>query len=79
MYNDRSNEYVKVAKAMNVKNVKNTHGGVLHLVKLNITFTKSSTPPWVFFTFFKLRKWYKSRKASHIHVKCAIASCEAIF
>ena len=22
-------------------------------------FTKSSTPPWVFFTFFKLYKWYQ--------------------
>ena len=22
-------------------------------------FTKSNTPPWVFFTFFKLFKWYQ--------------------
>ena len=22
-------------------------------------FTKSNTPPWVFFTFFKLYKWYQ--------------------
>ena len=22
-------------------------------------FTKSNTPPWVFFTFFKLHKWYQ--------------------
>ena len=22
-------------------------------------FTKSNTPPWVFFTFFKLLKWYQ--------------------
>ena len=35
------------------KNVKNTHGGVLLL------FTKGSTPPWVFYTFFKLYKWYQ--------------------
>ena len=33
------------------KNVANTHGGVL--------FTKSNTPAWVFFTFFKLYKWYQ--------------------
>ena len=26
-------------------------------------FTKSNTPPWVFFTF-NFHKWYKSRKAS---------------
>ena len=38
----------------NFKNVKNTHGGVLLLVKSS----KSKTPPWVFFTFFKLCKWY---------------------
>ena len=22
-------------------------------------FTKSNTPPWVFFTFFKLYEWYQ--------------------
>ena len=38
-----------------IKKVKNIHGGVLLLVSCN--FTKSNTPPWVFFTFFKLRKW----------------------
>ena len=38
----------------NLKNMKNTNGGVLLLV-----FTKSNTPPWVFFTFSKLYKWYK--------------------
>ena len=37
------------------------HGGVLLLVKLQAfcNFTKSNTPPWVFFTFFKLYKWYQ--------------------
>ena len=35
----------------NLKNVKNTHGGKLILVKLQM-----NTPPWVFFTLFK---WYK--------------------
>ena len=39
----------------NLKNVKNTHGGVLLLVKLQ----KSNTPPWVFLTFFKLCKWHQ--------------------
>ena len=43
----------------NLKNVKNTHGGVLLLAaKLQAkacNFTKSNTPPWVFFTFFKLQ------------------------
>ena len=38
-----------------LKNVKNTHGGVLLLVK----FTKSNTRPWVFFRFFKLCKWHQ--------------------
>ena len=48
----------------NLKNVKNTHGGVLLLVKLQAEVcnfnTKSNTPPWVFFTFFKLYKWYQT-------------------
>ena len=38
------------------------HGGVLLLVKLqaaSYNFTKSNTPPWVFFTFLKLYKWYQ--------------------
>ena len=41
----------------NLKNVKNTHGKVLILVKLQAkasNFTKSNTPPWVFFMFLKL-------------------------
>ena len=33
-----------------LKNVKNTHGGVLLL--------ESDTPLWVFFTFLKLCTWY---------------------
>ena len=46
----------------NLKNVKNTHGGVILLVKLQAeasNFAKSNTPPSVFFTFFKLCKWYQ--------------------
>ena len=45
----------------NFQNVKNAHGGVLLLVKLQAevcNFTKSNTPQWTFFTFFKLYKWY---------------------
>ena len=43
-------------------NVKNTHGGVLLLVKFQASackFTKSNTPPWVFVTFLKLYMWYQ--------------------
>ena len=49
----------------NLKNLKNTHGGVLRLIKLqdsscNFTNgTKSITSPWVFFTFSELYKWYQ--------------------
>ena len=43
----------------NLKSVKNIHGQMLLLVKLQAeacNYTKSSTPPWLFFTFFKLYK-----------------------
>ena len=36
----------------NLKNEKNTHGGVLLLVKLQALI--------LFFTFFKLYKWYQT-------------------
>ena len=39
------------------KREKKTHGGALFSVKLHVeawNFTKSNTPPWVFFTLFKL-------------------------
>ena len=39
------------------KNVKNTHGGVLLLIACN--FNKSSTPLWLFFTFFELCNWHQ--------------------
>ena len=45
-----------------IKNLKNTHGGVLVLVKLQASacnFTKINTPTSVFFTFFKLHRWYQ--------------------
>ena len=44
----------------NLKNVKNTHGGVLLLVKLQAktwNFTRSIIPPWLFFIDFKFYKW----------------------
>ena len=46
----------------NLKNVNNAHWRVLLLVKLQAkacNFTKSNTPPWAFFTFLKLYKWYQ--------------------
>ena len=46
----------------NLKNLKNNYGGVLILVQLQASAcncTKINTPPWVFFTFFKLCKWYQ--------------------
>ena len=42
----------------NLKNMKNSHGGVLILASA-CNFTKVNTPPWVFFTFLKLYKWYQ--------------------
>ena len=45
----------------NLRNLKNSHGGVLLLVKMQdeaCIFTKGNTPPWMFFTFFKQYKCY---------------------
>ena len=45
-----------------LKNVKNTLGGVLLLVKLYAlapNFAKSNTPAWVSFALFKLYIWYQ--------------------
>ena len=44
----------------NLKNVKNTHEGLLLSKKLQALFCNFAnriTPPWVFLTFFKLYKW----------------------
>ena len=38
-----------------LKNVKNSHRGVLLFSACN--FTKSNTPPCLLFTFFNLYKW----------------------
>ena len=46
----------------NLNNTKNTHKGVILLVKLQVeayNCTKSNSPPWMFFTFLKLYKWYQ--------------------
>ena len=51
----------------NLKNVKHTHGGVLHLVNLQAeacNFTRSNNPPWVLFTFFKLHFNFISKIAA---------------
>ena len=50
------------------KNVKNTQGGVLLLVKLQAlgsNFTESNTPPWVFSRFLNCANGTKLRIASH--------------
>ena len=47
----------------NLKNAKDSHGGVLLLVKLQAkacNFTKSNTPQWGFITFFEFYKWYQN-------------------
>ena len=47
--------------------MKCVHGGVLLLVKVHTkayNFPKSYTPPQVFFTFFKLYKWYQIAQLS---------------
>ena len=48
----------------NLKNVKNNHGRMPLLVKLQTYFTKSNTPPWVFF-FLNFISGAKSRNASY--------------
>ena len=45
-----------------LKNVENTHGELLHLIKLQAkayNSTESNTSPLVFYTFFKFHKWYQ--------------------
>ena len=52
----------------NLKNVKNNHGGMLPLVKLQVegcNFTKSNTSMGVFSCFFNSTSGTKSHKASH--------------
>ena len=47
-----------------LKNVKHTRGGIslsvtFYFSELKAYFTKSNTPPWVFFKFLELHKWYQ--------------------
>ena len=59
----------------NFKNVKNTHGEVLLLVRLQAlacNFTKSATPPSVFFRFLNCTNDTKSRNASQIISVCKL-------
>ena len=53
----------------NLKHVKNTHGGVLLLVKSQAkacNFNKSNTPPWLFAHFLNCTNSTKSCNALHI-------------
>ena len=55
----------------NLKNVKNTHGEVTLLEKLQASacnFPASITPPWVLFPFFKLKNWYQITQNFNITV-----------
>ena len=49
----------------NFKNVKNTHGGVL-------------TPRWVFFTFFKLCKWFQIAESMTITPNISTSSVSMV-
>ena len=41
----------------------------LPIFTLVYNFTKSNTPPWVFFTFFQLYKWYQiAQSVSYTHL-----------
>ena len=56
----------------NLKNVKNTHGEVLFLAKLQafslqLYYTKSNTSPWMFSSFLNYTNGTKSRKTSRLH------------
>ena len=54
--------FVTIKKNLKKKKKKKKHGGVLLLVKLETevcSFTESNIPPWLFFMFYKLCKWYQ--------------------
>ena len=53
----------------NLKNVKDIYGGVLSLV------TKMNTPPWMFFTFLKLNKWYQiAQRTTYVELRIIVMS-----
>ena len=65
----------------NLKNVKNTHGGVLILVKLQAStcnFIKINTPPWVFSRFLSCTNGNKSRNAPHFNLGAGSATFESL-
>ena len=65
----------------NLKNVENTHGGVVILVKLQVevwNFTKINNPPWVFFTFFKLYKRYQIAQRTTYFSESSVTYCRNI-
>ena len=67
----------------NLKNAKNALGGMLILVKLQASasnFTKINTPPWVFFPFFKLYKWYQTaQRTTYVNFLLGIWKWKGIF
>ena len=46
--------------------------------KVTCNFTKSNTPPWVFFTFFELQKWYQiAQRITYVQlVRMIIRNCK---
>ena len=66
-----------------LKSVKNTHGGVLILVKLQAeacNFTKGNIPPWVFSRFLNCTNGTKSRNApqnkkNYLLKQCTVCRC----
>ena len=58
----------RICGALRDLNVKNTHGRVLLLVKLQASAAKSNAPPRVFFTFFKLFEEYQiAQRTTYFH------------
>ena len=65
----------------NLKNVKNTHGGVLLSVNLQnsaCNFTKTNTPLWMLFTFFKLYKCCQITQSVSNRVNLQVNRCKTI-
>ena len=56
----------------NFKNVKNTHEEVLLLVN----YTKSNTPPWLFFTFLKFYKWCQTAQSIIWIIIVSLKTCQ---
>ena len=66
----------------NLKDVKNSHGGLILLVKLQAqacNITKSNTPPWAFFIFLKIVQTVPNRATDHIWSLCHRFSKEQVF